>query len=176
MIIGLQGYAGSGKSTVAKYLEERHGFARRHIKAPLAAMTRTLFLYAFPEATDADLHEMVDGTLKRESLEALGGRTPTEIQQFLGTEFGRNFIHPDIWLDIWSAWAAQHPKVVQESVRFANEAERCDVIWEVRRPGYGALNGHVSEALPVAADVVLVNDGDLDLLYRQVDAAIEKGA
>lgn len=174
MIIGLQGYAGSGKSTVAKYLEERHGFARRHIKAPLAAMTRTLFLYAFPEATDSDLHEMVDGTLKRKPL--LSGRTPTEIQQFLGTEFGRNFIHPDIWLDIWSAWAAQHPKVVQESVRFANEAERCDVIWEVRRPGYGALNGHVSEALPVVADVVLDNSGGVEGLYEQIDAIIEKGA
>jgi dephospho-CoA kinase len=31
MIIGLQGYAGSGKSTVASYLVERYGFARRHI-------------------------------------------------------------------------------------------------------------------------------------------------
>jgi hypothetical protein len=173
MIIGLQGYAGSGKSTVAKYLEERHRFARRHIKEPIADMTYALLdAVNLGEASNAYL----DGDLKRTPIPALGGRSATEIQQFLGTEFGRNFIHPDIWLDIWSAWAAQHPKVVQESVRFANEAERCDVIWEVRRPGYGALNGHVSEALPGAADVVLDNSGGVEGLYAQIDAIIEKGA
>lgn len=176
MIIGLQGYAGSGKSTVADYLATKHGFARRHIKAPLAAMTYSLFLHAFPEAADDDIRELIDGRLKREPLAALGNRTPTEIQQFLGTEFGRNFIHPDLWLDIWSAWAAQHPKVVQESVRFANEAERCDVIWEVRRPGYEALNAHVSEALPAKPDVVLWNGGTVEELYAAIDREIEKGA
>jgi hypothetical protein len=172
MIIGLQGYAGSGKSTVATYLQERHGFARRHIKQPIADMARVLLKAAHPDAWDGTLDQMIDGNMKRLPVDALGGRTPTEIQQFLGTEFGRNFIHSDIWLDIWSAWAAQHPKVVQESVRFANEAERCDVIWEVRRPGYGALNGHVSEALPVVAGVVLDNSGGVEGLYEQIDAAL----
>jgi hypothetical protein len=170
MIIGLQGYAGSGKSTVAKYLEERHGFARRHIKRPIADMTAQLLYSAgVVDGEDVLAWDYLDGDLKRTPIPDLGGRSATEIQQFLGTEFGRNFIHPDIWLDIWSAWAAQHPKVVQESVRFANEAERCDVIWEVRRPGYGALNGHVSEALPVVVGVVLDNSGGVEALYDTVD-------
>ena len=173
MIIGLQGYAGSGKSTVARYLQERHGFARRHIKAPIAEMTRVLIKATEPFLTDAGVDEYVDGKYKRSGLTRLGGRTATEIQQFLGTEFGREFIHPDLWLDIWSAWAAGHERVVQESVRFANEAERCDVIWEIRRPGYEALNGHVSEVLPrERPDVVLVNGGTVEELYRRIDAAI----
>lgn len=169
MIIGLQGYAGSGKSTIADYLAKRHGFARRHIKQPLADMARVLIRAAYPDVTPQDIENHIDGPDKRRAIGRLGNRSATEIQQFLGTEFGRNFIHPDIWLDIWSAWAAGHDKVVQESVRFANEAERCDVIWEVRRPGYAALNGHASEALPAVADVVLVNDGDLEALYEQVE-------
>lgn len=177
LIIGLQGYAGSGKSTVAAYLAERHGFARRHIKAPIAEMTRVLIKAVEPFLTDAGVDEYVDGKYKRSGLTRLGGRTATEIQQFLGTEFGRDFIHPDIWLDIWSAWAAGHDRVVQESVRFANEADRCDVVWEIRRPGYEALNAHVSEALPVAEpDAVLVNDGTEADLFAKVDALIEKGA
>lgn len=180
MIIGLQGYAGSGKSTVAQYLATKHGFARRHIKQPIADMARVLIKAAHPDVWDNVLDQMIDGNMKRLPVDALGGRTPTEIQQFLGTEFGRNFIHPDTWLDIWSAWAAQHPKVVQESVRFANEAERCDVTWEVRRPGYGALNGHESEALPVEADVVILNTDSLEGLYEQVEFCLasmnEKGA
>lgn len=181
MIIGLQGYAGSGKSTVAEYLATKHGFARRHIKQPIADMVSVLL-----EAvgmSPASICACIDGNLKRTPVDALGGRSATEIQQFLGTEFGRNFIHPDIWLDIWSAWAAQHPKVVQESVRFANEAERCDVVWEVRRPGYEALNGHVSESLPSdCPNAVLTNDGTEADLFARVDRLLattlkyEKGA
>lgn len=174
MIIGLQGYAGSGKSTVARYLQERHGFARRHIKTPIAEMTRVLIKAAEPFLTDAGVNEYVDGKYKRSGITRLGGRTATEIQQFLGTEFGREFIHPDIWLDIWSAWAAGHERVVQESVRFANEAERCDVIWEIRRPGYEAHNGHASEVLPVKEpDVTITNSGTLDGLHYTLDRILE---
>lgn len=170
MIIGLQGYAGSGKSTVADYLEHKHGFARRHIKFPLAQMAKVLMMHAYVDGGRTQLDRYIDGDLKRTPIPELGGRTATEIQQFLGTEFGRNFIHPDIWLDIWSAWAAGHERVVQESVRFANEADRCDVIWEIRRPGYEALNGHVSEALPCdAPDAIIENNGDLGKLYADIE-------
>lgn len=170
MIIGLQGYAGSGKSTVATYLAERHGFARRHIKQPIADMTRVLIRAAMPRLSDRDIDACIDGIYKRTPIPNLGHKTPTDLQQFMGTEFGRNFIHPDIWLDIWSAWAGGHERVVQESVRFANEADRCDVIWEIRRPGYEALNGHVSEALPCdAPDAIIENNGDLGKLYADIE-------
>lgn len=171
MIIGLQGYAGAGKSTVADYLERKHGFARRHIKAPIADMVGVLLGEVLPPPER--LSRYIDGDLKRTPIPKLSGRSATELQQFIGTEFGREFIHPDLWLDIWSTWAAGHERVVQESVRFANEAARCDQVWEIRRPGFDALNTHVSEALPcVRPDVVLVNDGDVEALYRQVDAAL----
>jgi hypothetical protein len=171
MIIGLQGYAGSGKSTVANYLAERHGFARRHIKTPLADMTRELLLAAGLDGWDTERY--LDGDLKRTPIPELGNRSATEIQQFLGTEFGREFIHPDLWIDIWSRWAAGHERVVQESVRFANEAERCDVVWEIRREGYGAHNGHVSEALPcVEPDAVIFNDGSVEDMYWQINGVL----
>lgn len=166
MIIGLQGYAGSGKSTVADYLERKHGFARRHIKQPIADMVGVLLVHAGVRRPEA----YIDGALKREPIPELGGRSATELQQLLGTEFGREFIHPDLWLDIWTAWAAGHERVVQESVRFANEADRCDVVWEIRRPGYEALNEHVSEALPCERpDAVLDNSGGVEALYDTVD-------
>lgn len=175
MIIGLQGYAGSGKSTVANYLAERHGFARRHIKQPIADMVASLLVDAVPMGFDDDVSRYLDGDLKRTPIPELGNRSATEIQQFLGTEFGREFIDPDLWLDIWSRWAAGHERVVQESVRFANEAERCDVVWEIRREGYGAHNGHVSEGLPCAEpDAVLVNSGSMEELYARVEMELMK--
>ncbi len=125
MIIGLQGYGGAGKSTVADYLTQEHGFARRHIKEPLAQMAEVLLVYAgIPYEKTG---HWLDGDLKRAPIPELGGRSATEIQQFLGTEFGREFIDPDLWLNIWTRWArAQDGDVVQESVRFANEASVCD--------------------------------------------------
>lgn len=178
MIIGLQGYAGSGKSTVAKYLVERHGFARRHIKHTLARMADVLLEDSHPHMTPEGRAMYLDGGYKREGITALGGRSATEIQQFLGTEFGREFIHPDLWLDIWHRWALEQPgHVVQESVRFANEAERCDVVWEIRREGYGAHNGHVSEGLPSECgrwpNMVVSNDGTTEELYTKVDMLLE---
>ncbi|WP_346927659.1 hypothetical protein, partial [uncultured Arthrobacter sp.] len=41
-VIGLSGFAGSGKSTVANYLVEEHGFTRLSFAAPLKKMLRTL--------------------------------------------------------------------------------------------------------------------------------------
>lgn len=175
MIIGLQGYAGSGKSTVANYLAERHGFARRHIKDPIRNMFWALLHDAGVGEDGLDWFKYSDDVWKNEPIEAFGGRSGREIQQFLGTEFGREFIHPDLWLDIWHRWALAQPgHVVQESVRFANEAERCDVVWEIRREGYGAHNGHVSEALPSdCPNAVLVNSGSIEELYAQVDALVD---
>lgn len=44
MIIGLTGYKGAGKSTLAQQLVERHGFAVRKIAGPLKDMLRSLHL------------------------------------------------------------------------------------------------------------------------------------
>lgn len=175
-IVGLQGYGGSGKSEVRRILEKR-GYVARHIKGPIADMTHCLLLAAGVDRPSSH----IDGHLKRTPIPELGGRTATDIQQYLGTEFGRNFISPTIWLDIWARWADErltaNQPVVQESVRFANEAsairDRGGVIFEVRRPGIGPVNAHVSEALPVKADYVIHNTGSLADLESRVITAME---
>lgn len=162
MILGLQGYGGAGKSTVAAILEREHGYARKHIKAPIVAMLTPLLA----ASGIAEPERYLDGDLKREMIPGFGGKTGTDLQQFIGTEFGREFIHKFLWVEIWHRWALAQPvPVVQESVRFADEAARCDVVWEVRRPGYGPSNGHASEALPVARPhAVIINDGSVEAL------------
>lgn len=170
-IIGLQGYGSAGKSEVRKILE-RCGYGARHIKAPIAEMTAVLLRAVGIE----NVRGYIDGGLKRAPITLLGARSATDIQQFLGTEFGRDFIHPDIWLDIWCKWAdgelSDGHGVVQESVRFANEAAairaRGGVIIEVRRPGVGPVNNHESEALPIEPDVVVNNNGTLGDLEASV--------
>lgn len=166
-LIGLMGYGGTGKTSVANILRDRYGFAGPHIKAPLRAMAVELLRHM--AIGDGMIDRYLDGDLKRETIPGIG-RSGTEIQQFLGTEFGREFCAPDLWLNCWCSAAdrilGDGGRVVQESVRFANEADairaRGGLIVEVRRPGVGPLaGGHKSESLPTTPDAVIRNDGTL---------------
>lgn len=171
-VVGLMGYGGAGKSEVAKALAGA-GFTRTHIKAPLRDMAASLLDSAGYSPSEIDAY--LDGELKREVIPGLR-RTGTEIQQFLGTEFGRDFCYPGLWLDLWRARAqvilGDGGKVVQESVRFANEAaairELGGVIVRVERPGVGPLSAHVSEVPPAEPDFIIRNNGTIRDLQLQV--------
>ncbi|CAH1672363.1 deoxynucleotide monophosphate kinase family protein [Chelatococcus asaccharovorans] len=177
MIIGLMGYAGAGKSEVARHLRERHGFETPHIGRPLKRMLAELLRdIGYDEAT---IIRFVDGDLKRSLIPELG-ITSTEAQQTLGTEWGRNCVGADFWLSLWLGKVDRviqsGGRVVQESVRFANEVDslrqRGALLVEVQRPGVGPISGHPSEVLPARADLVLQNGGTIADLRSAVDAVL----
>lgn len=179
-LIGLMGYAGAGKSEVARHLCVAHGFDAPHIKAPFAAMFATLLReIGYGEEMIA---RIIDGDLKRAIVPELGV-TSTQVQQDLGTAFGRNCIRPTIWLDLWCAKvdrlrAAGIP-VVLESCRFPVEVDaikaRGGALVEIRRPGVGPANRHESERVPALADFVLHNDGTMDDLRARADRLVRPG-
>jgi hypothetical protein len=168
MIIGIAGHRGSGKSAAAKILVER-GFVRQRFAQPLKDMLKAAGL------TD----EHVDGSLKEVPCELLGGATPRHAMQTLGTEWGRELLHPDLWIILWRARARTTPFVVVDDVRFPNEVEAIraegGAIWRIRRPSCG-FDGHVSESYinDLAVDHEIDNSGDLDFLRGQLAAALPK--
>lgn len=172
-VVGLMGYGGSGKSEVAKALAGM-GFTRTHIKDPLRRMAATLLREAGFSEEMVDRY--LDGDLKRQVIPELR-RSGTEIQQELGTAFGRDFCYPDLWLDLWRRRVAffltdPYARVVQESVRFPNEAEAIralgGLVVRVERPGVGPVSDHVSELPPAEPDFVIRNNGTLADLRWQV--------
>ena len=171
-VIGLMGYGGAGKSEVAKYLANV-GYVRTHIKAPLRNMAASLLSDAGYSADEIDSY--LDGEFKRAVVPAIL-RSGTEVQQFLGTEFGRNFCYPGLWLDLWKARAeavlGAGGKVVQESVRFPNEADAVRALGGgvIRdgRPGVGPLSDHPSEQPPCEPDHTIYNNGTIADLHLQV--------
>lgn len=173
-LIGIMGFAGAGKSEVARRLREAHGFATPHIKAPFAAMFAALLADIGYDAPA--IARIIDGDLKREIVPELG-RTSTYIQQCLGTEFGRQCLRPTIWADIWCAKVdrilASGGRAALESTRFEDEAaairERGGILLEIRRPGVGPESGHASERIPAEADVVIGNSTTIENLWRAVD-------
>lgn len=162
MLIGLMGYAGVGKSTIARALCRDYAFVAPHIGAPIKAMLAALLRQA--EYDEPTIARYVDSDLKRQVIPELG-ITSTEAQQTIG-DWGR-LARRDLWLSMWLAKAdailASGGRVVQESVRFADEAAaiqaRGGILVEVRRPGFGPLSSHASEAVPAPADWVVENGG-----------------
>jgi predicted kinase len=172
-IIGLLGKAGSGKSTVAAYLAQNHGFKVVRFADSLKDMMRQLGL------TDAH----IEGDLKEVPCDLLMGKTPRQAMQWLGTEWGRNMVGENLWVNQWLNRATRHRLVVAEDVRFPNEVltlrENGGKLIRIKRPGQhrsSATFGHTSENLldKLDADAEVVNDGSItDLCAGVYKAAME---
>lgn len=166
ILIGLTGKAGAGKDTVADILVQHAGFARIAFAAPLKAMLR-----AGLGLTDEQLE---DRALKEAPLDWLDGRTPRQLMQTLGTEWGRTHAHPDLWLRIARRQIEQTAgPIVITDVRFDNEARLVrdlgGIVWHITRPGAGTV-AHASEAgiTASAGDWWLANDGSIVDLQLEV--------
>lgn len=170
-IVGLCGLMHSGKSEVAKHLANNHCWERRPFAGGLKAMLKAIGL------TDEHLY----GKLKDVPCEMLGGKAPRWAMQSLGTEWGRQMIHPDLWVLIWKAGLPNGPcpGVVAEDVRFANERLEIKrlggIIVQVHRPGLEVEGEHASEANDIVSDHIIINDKGIADLQRRVDWLLKLG-
>lgn len=127
-IIGLSGFAGAGKSTVAEYLVRQHGFVRLSFAAAVKDITAAAFAWdrqrlegATPQ--DRAWREEPDTFWS----ERMGKPfTPRYALQYIGTDVFRNHVLPSIWADLVVAkirGLGPHANVVIDDVRFVNERE-----------------------------------------------------
>ncbi|WP_174875205.1 deoxynucleotide monophosphate kinase [Vogesella oryzae] len=141
-IVVLAGVAGSGKSTIAAELV-KHGYQVVKFAGLLKDMIRALGL------TDAE----IEGDLKEKPCALLGGQTPRHAMQTLGTEWGRELIARDIWVNAWrrkvEAVLASGGRVVVDDCRFPNELNAALALGGVAvrlvRDGAGTV-AHASES------------------------------
>tara|TARA_R110000796_G_scaffold1672_8_gene6909 strand:- start:141 stop:758 length:618 start_codon:yes stop_codon:yes gene_type:complete len=105
------------------------------------------------------------------------GLTPRKILQLLGTEAGRQIIHPNIWVNALFANFATNSKWIVTDVRFPNEAniikEKGGIMIRINRPGTESHCGgqHLSETSLDAYDkfdYVIENDGTVQDLIDKV--------
>lgn len=182
IVIGIMGRIGSGKSEVAKRLIGRHNFERQKFANGLKQMLTTLLMYR--GVMPAEVDRYIEGDLKEEPTPYLNGRTPRHAMITLGTEWGRNLIDADIWVDTevdrlkmlaGSSLNRAPARFVFDDVRFPNELQAIRLlggsIWKIERPGVVALD-HESEMLQATPDRVLDNSGSIGDLIAQVDAFV----
>ena len=148
MIIGLSGYARSGKDTAAEFLVKNAGFSRLSFAGPMKeALYRLNPLINIAGMIGVPLATAVDGlgweTVKVDSPEVRG------MLQRLGTEVGREMFGEDFWVKQALAEAKKYDNVVLSDVRFVNEAlaiqDAGGEVWRIERPGTEAINNHISE-------------------------------
>lgn len=193
-LIGLCGYAGSGKDAAAAFLTglpdghpdgpwERVAFADA-VRAGLLALDPSVAVRQVEVDNDNDGEPSIDFVPVRlsEYIEICGGwdeaKKSAEVRRLLqryGTEAGREIHGADCWVSIVENKSIYVGcRVVITDVRFQNELDmirrRGGIIVRISRPGIGPKNDHVSERLvgEITADADIVNDGGLDELRAKV--------
>jgi hypothetical protein len=175
-VVGLSGYAGSGKSAVAKYLVENHGFIRLSYASPIKKMIHALLREA--GVGPVTIREMIDGKLKEVPSDVLGGKTPRYAMQTLGTEWGRSLIAQDLWRSIllrrMNAELDRGHRVVIDDVRFHNESKflmEHGRVFRIERFADQQMT-HISEDQSFPVDDIIANNGSLQELYAAIDARL----
>lgn len=162
MIVGVCGFIGSGKDTVADYLVNFHEFRRESFANTLKDAVSSVFGWD---------RTMLEGRTKaarewREQIDpwwaerlAMPTLTPRWVLQYWGTEVCRRGFHDDIWIaSLENKLRNSRDNVVISDCRFPNEIESIrnaggKIIW-VRR---GELPSWYETA-------VKANDGDIDAI------------
>ena len=168
VVVALSGYARAGKDTVAKILKERQRFATGAFADALKLVLAKLDPII---CDDIRLSDIAGGMEEAKALPEVRC-----LLQRLGTEAGRKVLGPDVW--VRSLLDRPPVRLAVSDCRFVDEAEavraRGGIIIRVNRPGFGPINGHVSETAldGYDFDAVLVNDGSIEDLAAKVEAIV----
>jgi hypothetical protein len=163
-IVGLCGYAQSGKDTLAKMLVEKEGFERR----AFADLMKEMLLRINPYVRYANDYGVSQYITVEELVNVLGWEEAKkysnvrQMLQRLGTEAGRDILGENVWVNaVFETFTGE--KLAISDVRFPNEAEeirnRGGAIVRIVREGFGPVNGHVSETAFKGQDIIIYNQG-----------------
>jgi len=182
-IIGLSGYARSGKDEAAKILVEEFGFTRVAFADKLREVLYALDPIVAPSKERyfvgskvvVTLQEVIDVYGWDKYKESEYGPEIRRLLQRLGTEAGRQALWDTIWIDATLTGFDADAKVVVSDARFFNEfdaiRERGGEIWRIEREGVGPTNNHPSETEAVDYPyfaTYIHNDGTLEDYRKSV--------
>lgn len=171
-IIGLSGLKGSGKSTVAKILCEKHNFIEFAFADPLKRGVQEMFgLSDFQLYGDYIVKEMVD---------PFWNVSPRVLMQIVGTELMRNELPrhiPDmnnIWIRMMEKRIKEcnHPRIVISDCRFLDEScmirNNNGLILRICRNGIYCEDFHESEKMAFEVDYTIFNTGTIEDLEENI--------
>lgn len=180
LLIGLAGKKGSGKSTAARHLRERYGFAGTNLTDPMDEMlTPLLRRMGVPEE---EILPRLAGEMKNEPIPGYEWLSGRRLKQALGREFrdavsrhvegvsDRRFFH-----DLWKAENAHHPRLIHEQVRYPHERELIGQdgghVYKIFDPDEKGGDDHESERIDFDTDGDIPNPKTgVEGLHARLDA------
>jgi len=146
-LIGISGAKFAGKTEVANILRDQlNGAMILNLPEPIYHACMAIFGWSYEQCTDPVLREQIDERY---------GVSPRYAQQTLGTEWGRNIIHGELWLiraDDVLATIEENMSInfaIVPNIRFYNEAlwirRNGGIVFNVHRNGYELDHSHGSE-------------------------------
>ena len=181
LIIGLHGYAQTGKDTFAKRLINKYGFERIAFADPLREAMYVLNPYVSTEyGNHRRLADIVDEFGWDES--KIRYKEIRRLLQIFGTEVCRKMFNDNFWIDlaINKIKTSSNKRFVITDCRFDNEVSALKSMnaWmiKIERPGIGPINDHISDkGLPDSLFYQIVNnDKTIEELNSHVDTIIGK--
>jgi len=183
MIVAFSGPQGAGKSTAMGALSpwspdyvdfiEKQGakipsdvWVHLPFAGPIKAMLATLIGW----------EDINDRELREKPYFLLAGKPPRFAMQTLFTEWGREILGKDLWVNAWKQKAREVIKVgahvVVDDLRFFNEEQAIlamgGCIIEVERPGVQRTKLHASESYTPDYHYHALNNGSPEELHKRV--------
>ena len=169
-IIALTGPKGVGKTTIAKEIEARD-WQNRCILS-FADPLRRMMSQLIPMSL------MTDPDQKEKPLEWLGGKSPRQLLQSLGTDWGRDMVSETIWIDAMRRMISDQSfdVIIIDDCRFENEAQMVrdmgGIVVGLERDGIAYTGEHKSET-PVPADAI-IDASVVDLAVDAIEQLLHK--
>lgn len=181
-LIAFTGYAGSGKSECAGYLEDMYAFRGYSFADPIKTAVAAMFGWDPDDLEgDTDYSRMFRERVDPWWSEALGIEdfTPRKAMQIFGTDIMRRW-NDDIWVSIMERRIDEarkyHYRVVIDDCRFPNEIDmvlrKGGIVVIVDRPDAERTNMHESETAWIAREPAccrIYNHGSIEGLHNHLD-------
>lgn len=171
MIIGLSGSIGSGKTTVATYIQSEYGYQPLSFATALKDTVSTVMRWD---------RELLEGTTQesrewRETVDqwwsnrlGIPNLTPRSVLQNLGTELFRNHFNPDIWVANIEQQLNLYHNVVLTDCRYLNELALADKTILIVRDKYSSNYEFQYHTF----DYIINNTESLKGLYKRIDSVL----
>lgn len=172
MIIGICGPARSGKGEAAKVIKDMFGFDEYSFASPIRN-----FMIDFLGLAGglAELDEIKDLPHY-----LLNEKTPRYAMQTLGTEWGRDMIWSELWVNRCIKMSQRSRHAVISDVRFDNEAKAINnaggVIIKVVRPDIRIKESSHSSEKQISEDLLyktITNDSDIWTFRQNVFSVVD---
>lgn len=159
-----------GKTTASRFLVDNYDYVKVSFADPLRSMIERLLHSAGLSKQEA-AYFMDQG--KEQNIEPIGTSFRT-LARTLGTEWGRNCIHQDLWVDIARLRLTKFSRVCVDDVRFPNELNMLKsmgiILVKIERSNLRA-DAHLSDTALCGFsnwDYVIKNNGSLEQLCSKV--------